>query len=92
MLLEASLTFCFLVFAAAAAGYMFSGWFKRFRILRVCYVSIGFTITLAVVLAFDLNDLFTISTIALQITSLCMMIASGSAKLRHRLNIPSQAA
>lgn len=91
MWLEASLTTFCIVLAAAAAGYMFSGWFNRFRTLPVCFVTIVFSISLVVVFALDLNDLITIFAIALQIISLCMMIATGSAKLRHRLHIHSQA-
>lgn len=92
MWLEASLTTFCIVLAASAAGYIFSGWFNRFRTLPVCFVSIGFTISLAVILALEFNTPITIFAIALQIMSLCMTIATGLAKLRHRLHIPSQVA
>lgn len=91
MWLETSLVALCIVLAAAA-GYMFYGWFNRFRSMPVCIVSIGFSICLAVVLTLEFNDLITILAIALQIMSLCMMIATGAAKLRHRLHIPSKAA
>lgn len=92
MWIEATLTTFCIVLAAAAIGYLFSGWFNRFRTLPACFVTIGFTISLTVVLALDFNELITICAIALQIISLCIMIATGSAKLRQRLRIPSQAA
>lgn len=90
MWLEALLTTFCIVLAAAAVGYMYSGWFNRFRTLPLCLVAIGFTIILAILLVLDFNDLITLLAIALQIMSLCMMIATGLAKLRHRLIIRSQ--
>lgn len=92
MLLEASLITFFLILSAAATGYIFSGWFKRFRIIPVCASSIVFTISLVVVVALDMNNIIIMSAIALQVISLGMMIATGSAKLRHKLHVLSQAA
>lgn len=75
------------LFAAIATGFIFSGWFERFRIIPVSLVSIGLSISSVVTILLGLNDVVTISVLLLQVISLVMMIVIGVAKLRHKMKV-----
>lgn len=81
-----------LISAAAAAGFVFSGWFNLFRIAVVSVTSILLTIGLAVALMLGLHEVLILSLVTLQLISLIFLVSTGMGKLRHKLKNSSHAA